>query len=172
MAKVARLTYVVLHNGLGRSFRRPYETHRTINMALTTWQQPVPSQAGSTLAAAVPSLRTAVLRGLCARCPACGEGHLFAGWLKVVKQCEICAAPLGLARSDDLPPYLTILLVGHIVVPLMVWMERTQSPPTWLTAAIFLPLTLVLTLALMRPIKGGTVGLMLKLGLVKEPDAA
>ena len=148
-------------------------------MALTRWQPPVPPTAYpansglvATLAATAPALRTAIGRGLRGRCPACGEGRLFSGWLRVVAECSCCAAPLGLARSDDLPPYITILLVGHIVVPLMLWLERSQSPDMWVTAAIFLPLTLILTLALIRPVKGGTVGLMLKLGLVKEPEAA
>lgn len=148
-------------------------------MALTTWQPPVPSvssaASGLTAAALVApelTLRTAIGRGLRGRCPNCGNGHLFAGWLRVVTECSSCAAPLGLARSDDLPPYITILIVGHIVVPLMLWLERSQSPAMWVTTAIFVPMTLILTLGLIRPVKGGTVGLMLKLGLVKEPDEA
>ena len=143
-------------------------------MALTRWQSPLPS-AASDAALAPPelTLRTAVGRGLRGRCPVCGQGRLFAGFLRVVPACSFCAAKLGLARSDDLPPYITILVVGHIVVPLLVWLERAQSPPMWVTAAIFLPLTLILTFALMRPVKGGTVGLMFKLGLVAgEPNQA
>ena len=145
-------------------------------MALTRWQAPVPSASGLAVApgtvAPELSMRTAIFRGLCGRCPACGEGKLFSGWLRVVKECSCCAAPLGLARSDDLPPYITILIVGHIVVPLMVWLERSQSPAMWVMTAIFVPMTLILTLGLIRPVKGGTVGLMLKLGLCKEPDQA
>ena len=141
-------------------------------MALKTWQPPLLS-AHAAVSAPAPNLRIAVGRGLLGRCPACGQGRLFAGYLRVVGECASCAAPLGLARSDDLPPYITILLVGHIVIPLMVWLERAQSPSMWLTAAIFLPLTLILTLSLMRPIKGGTVGLMVKLGLLQaEPEQA
>ncbi len=116
----------------------------------------------------LPSLGTAISRGLLGRCPACGKTHLFVGYLKVVRECSACAAPLGAARADDLPPYFTILLVGHIVVPLMLWMERAKSPSLWMMSAIFLPLTLVLSLGLLRPIKGGTVGLMMKLGMMKS----
>jgi uncharacterized protein (DUF983 family) len=138
-------------------------------MALTRWQPPL--SVAPALSPAAPDLRTAVLRGLFGHCPACGRGRLFTGWLRVVPECSFCGAPLGLARSDDLPPYITILIVGHIVVPLMLWLEKSQSPQMWVMAAIFLPMTLILTFALMRPIKGGTVGLMLRLGLVKtEPD--
>ena len=106
-------------------------------------------------------------RGLLGRCPACGEAHLFNGYLRVVPECRHCGAPLGLARADDAPPYFTIFLVGHIIIPVMFLVERHADPSVWLEAAIFLPLTLALTLALLRPIKGGTVGLMLTLGLVK-----
>ena len=116
----------------------------------------------------LPSLGTAISRGLLGRCPACGKTHLFAGYLKVVRECSACAAPLGAARADDLPPYFTILLVGHIVVPLLLWMERARSPSLWMMVAIFVPLTLVLSLTLLRPIKGGTVGLMMKLGMMKS----
>ena len=118
----------------------------------------------------VPPLWTAILRGLRCQCPACGKGHLFNGFLKVATDCTNCHAPLGLARADDAPPYFTILVTGHIVVPLMFWAERMHSPPTWLMSAIFLPLTLVLAVGLLRPIKGGTVGLMLTLNMLKSAD--
>ncbi len=119
----------------------------------------------------LPSLRTAVSRGLLGHCPACGKTHLFSGYLKVVRECSACSAPLGAARADDLPPYFTILLVGHVVVPLLLWTERATELSTLTMSAIFLPLTLVMSLALLRPIKGGTVGLMMKLGMMKpDPD--
>ncbi len=116
----------------------------------------------------VPSLGTAIGRGLLGRCPACGKSHLFNGFLQVVPACRNCAAPLGLARADDAPPYFTILLVGHIIVPAMLVMQKLSDPPSWELAAIFLPLTLFLALGLLRPIKGGTVGLMLNLNMLKS----
>ena len=119
----------------------------------------------------LPPLGTAIGRGMLGRCPACGKSHLFHGFLRVTAACRNCGAPLGLARADDAPPYFTILIVGHIVVPLMLIVQKTQDPPTWLMSAIFLPLTLFLALGLLRPIKGGTVGLMLRLNMLKtEPD--
>ncbi|MDE2515700.1 MAG: DUF983 domain-containing protein [Rhodospirillales bacterium] len=111
---------------------------------------------------------TAIARGLMGRCPACGKTHLFNGYLRVAAECGQCGAPLGLARADDAPPYFTILLVGHIVIPLMVLAQRLQNPSTLTMSAIFLPLSLFLTLALLRPVKGGTVGLMLKLDLLRD----
>jgi uncharacterized protein (DUF983 family) len=92
---------------------------------------------------------------------------LFNGYLRVVPECTNCHAPLGLARADDAPPYFTILLVGHIVVPLILIMQREANPPTWLLSVIFLPLTAILAIGLLRPVKGGTVGLMLRLNMLK-----
>jgi uncharacterized protein (DUF983 family) len=115
-----------------------------------------------------PPLGLALLRGFMDRCPACGRTRLFRGFLKVQPVCANCTAPLGQYRSDDLPPYFTIFIVGHIVVPLMLVTERQWSPPLWVHAAIFLPLTLILTLLLLRPVKGAVVGLMLRLGLERE----
>jgi uncharacterized protein (DUF983 family) len=114
-------------------------------------------------------MATAIGRGLLGRCPACGKSHLFNGFLRVVTECSNCGAPLGLARADDAPPYFTILITGHIVVPLLFVVDRMKPEPSiWAMSAIFLPLTLFLALGLLRPIKGGTVGLMLNLNMLKS----
>ena len=113
-------------------------------------------------------MAVAIGRGLLGRCPACGKSHLFNGFLRVVATCTNCDAPLGLARADDAPPYFTILLTGHIIVPLMFMVDRMNDPPIWVMSAIFLPLTFCLALGLLRPIKGGTVGLMLTLNMLKN----
>lgn len=118
----------------------------------------------------MPTIPTALGRGLLGRCPICGVAPLFAGFLRVRDVCPHCTAPVGLARADDAPPYFTILITGHVVVPLMLLLERAQQPPDWVMAAIFVPLTLVVALGLLRPIKGATVGLMLMLNLLK-PNA-
>jgi uncharacterized protein (DUF983 family) len=112
-----------------------------------------------------PKLGIAMRRGLMNRCPVCGKGRLFAGFLRVADRCDHCHAPLGRVRADDAPPYFTIFLVGHIVIPLMLWVERGWAPEFWVFAAIFLPLSGGLSLALIRPVKGATVGLLMSLGL-------
>jgi uncharacterized protein (DUF983 family) len=117
---------------------------------------------------AVPSLATAIGRGLRGRCPVCGKGRMFDGFLSVVAECENCRAPLGLARADDAPPYFTILIVGHIVIPAMLITYKLYDPPTWVLAAIFVPMTLILAVGLLRPIKGATVGLMLNFNMLKS----
>jgi uncharacterized protein (DUF983 family) len=115
-----------------------------------------------------PPMLTAIGRGLLGRCPACGKSHIFNGFLRVVPACSNCGAPLGLARADDAPPYFTILITGHVVVPLMFMVDRMGEPPIWVMSAIFLPLTFFMALGLLRPIKGGTVGLMLNLNMLKN----
>lgn len=115
----------------------------------------------------LPALGKAVLRGAAARCPSCGQTRLFDGYLRVTPVCGVCGAPLGSARADDAPPYFTILIAGHLIVPLMLLFQNLADPSDMLTAGIFLPLTAALTIGLLRPVKGATVGLMMKLGLMK-----
>ena len=120
-----------------------------------------------------PPLPVAMARGAIGRCPACGGSRLFDGFLRVSAGCPQCHAPLGEVSADDAPPYFTIFIVAHVVIGLMVLVEQLRAPPLWVYAATFLPFTLVLTLALMRPVKGATVGLMLHLGLLRDDaDAA
>ncbi len=118
----------------------------------------------------VPPLFTAMGRGFMGRCPACGQTHCFNGYLSVVPSCVACGAPLGNFRADDAPPYFTIFIAGHIIVGLMFWVDGAYKPDLWVHAAIWLPFSLVLTLALLRPVKGATLGLMLKLGMAKSDD--
>jgi uncharacterized protein (DUF983 family) len=101
----------------------------------------------------------AILRGLRGRCPACGTGPIFAGYLAVAPSCSVCGEELHHHRADDLPPYLTILAVGHVVVSGLLVTERLFRPEIWVQMAIWLPVTALTALAVIRPIKGGVVGL-------------
>jgi uncharacterized protein (DUF983 family) len=121
-------------------------------------------------AAAMPSATTALLRGAAGRCPCCNRGKLFDGWLKQAETCRVCAAPVGRIRADDAPPYFTIFAVGHVVIPGMLVLEKSHAPELWVHTAIWVPLTIALSLALMRPVKGATIGLMLKLGFGRGGD--
>lgn len=100
----------------------------------------------------------AVMRGIACRCPQCGRGHLYVGFLKTVERCNACGLELSHHRADDAPPYFTMLIVGHVVVALVLFAEITYSPPVWLHMVLWLPLTLILSLVLMRPIKGAIIG--------------
>jgi uncharacterized protein (DUF983 family) len=99
----------------------------------------------------------AIRRGLASTCPACGQGRMFRGLLKVNDNCPACDEPLHHHRADDFPAYLNIVLVGHIVVPLVLAVETAFAPAYWVHAVIWLPLLLILAFALMHPIKGAVV---------------
>jgi uncharacterized protein (DUF983 family) len=101
---------------------------------------------------------TAMKRGFRGRCPRCGEGKLFRAFLKVDDHCAVCDLDFTPHRADDLPAYLVIVIVGHIVVPLALMIETNYSPPVALQLAIYLPVTFVASLALLQPIKGAVVG--------------
>lgn len=101
----------------------------------------------------------AMLRGARGRCPNCGEGKLFKAFLKVDDCCSRCGQDFTHHRADDLPAYLVIIIVGHIVVPAALWIETNYSPPVALQLAIYLPFTLIASLLLLQPIKGAVVGL-------------
>jgi uncharacterized protein (DUF983 family) len=112
-------------------------------------------------------------RGLRRACPACGRGRLFSGYLAVHETCGHCEIPLSIYRADDAPPYFTVAIVGHVVIPGVLVLEATLSPPTWIQMAIWLPLTLGLTLALLPLIKGAVIGVQWALGLTdRKPENA
>lgn len=100
----------------------------------------------------------AMKRGLMGRCPQCGEGRIFGGYLKVNPTCSECGLALAGHRADDMPPYIVIMIVGHIVVGLNLMFEQQAEWPMWLHFAIWPPLTLVSALALIQPVKGALIG--------------
>jgi uncharacterized protein (DUF983 family) len=105
------------------------------------------------------SILQSLLRGTARRCPACGSGRLFRKYLKVADHCPDCAEALHHHRADDAPPYFTIVILGHLIVSLVLWVEMAYAPPFWLHAALWLPLTVVGSLLMLPPIKGALVGL-------------
>ena len=109
------------------------------------------------------SIGSVLSRGFRRRCPNCGAGQLFRSYLKQVEHCKTCSTEFGHIRADDIPAYFTVLLVGHIIVPLAVMLEQLYHPSQWVHFAIWLPLTLVLTFGLLPCIKGASVGVMWKL---------
>ncbi len=100
-----------------------------------------------------------MMRGFAGRCPACGRGALFSRYLKVAPHCPQCHEDFSAQRADDAPPYFTIMIVGHIVVPAMWVVEKIWSPDMWLQMAAWPMLILVLSLWLLPRVKGAIVGL-------------
>jgi uncharacterized protein (DUF983 family) len=107
----------------------------------------------------VRSAVQAMSRGFMCRCPHCGKGPLFKGFLTVVDRCRDCGEEFHHHRADDLPAYLVIVIVGHIVVGAFMGVEASSTLALWQHLAIWIPLTIVLSLALLRPVKGAVVGL-------------
>lgn len=98
-------------------------------------------------------------RGFLGRCPNCGEGRLFRSYVKTVDQCAECGADMHHHRADDLPAYLVVVILGHIIVGAFMGVEATSTLSTWQHLAIWIPLTIVLALVMLRPVKGAVVGL-------------
>jgi uncharacterized protein (DUF983 family) len=111
---------------------------------------------------AVPEVRNvgkAMKRGLFCRCPNCGEGKLFRAFLKPVDACAACGEDYTHQRADDLPAYLSIVVVGHIVVGGFMMTDMVWTVSNWTHLAIWTPLTVALAMATIQPIKGAVIGL-------------
>ena len=100
-----------------------------------------------------------ILRGASLRCPNCGRRTLFSSYLKTSRICASCGEELFHHRADDAPPYFTIFIVGHIIVPSLITVELLYAPPLWLHFLIWLPLTILLSLTLLPVVKGSLVAL-------------
>jgi uncharacterized protein (DUF983 family) len=91
-----------------------------------------------------PSTWDAIVRGALGRCPRCGHGRLMHHYLKIVDRCSACGEPYGHIRADDAPPWLTILVVGHIMAPIILAFEVNFDLALWIDLAVWVPLTLAL----------------------------
>ncbi|KQZ16462.1 hypothetical protein ASD50_10465 [Mesorhizobium sp. Root552] len=92
--------------------------------------------------------------GLAGRCPRCGEGRLFSGFLSVGTGCGNCGLDYSYADAGDGPAVFVILIIGFVVVGLALWVEVSYSPPLWLHFSLWVPLLIVLCLTALRLIKG------------------
>lgn len=97
--------------------------------------------------------------GLACRCPRCGQGRLFSGFLTIRPQCEVCGLDFRFADSGDGPAVFVILLAGMIVVGLALIVEFKFTPPFWVHAILWGPLILIVTLGPLRPLKGLMIAL-------------
>ena len=100
---------------------------------------------------------TPLVAGLRCRCPRCGEGRLFRGLLAVRDSCDRCGLDLRDVASEDGPAAFVILIAGFILMALVLWVELTWAPPIWLHLVIWLPLAVVLSIGLLRPMKAWMV---------------
>lgn len=99
-------------------------------------------------------MKTAMLRGFRRKCPQCGKGKILYGYLKVVDHCPVCGEDLHHHRADDGPAYLTILIVGHIMAPLLLIVFTKFRPEPMVLAAFFMVGAAALSIYLLPRLKG------------------
>ena len=117
------------------------------------------------------SLATGLKRGFSLRCPNCGKGRLLRGYLTILSPCVVCGNDNTIYPSDDFPPYLTIFVTGHVVIPLFIWSDAVYTPSPWLETAIWLPVTVLMCLALLPFMKGAAVGLCWAMDIIRAESA-
>ena len=100
-----------------------------------------------------PSMKIAALRALRGRCPCCGQSALFRTYLKQVENCAVCGESFGQIRADDAAPWLTIILVGHIFLPLAFLVDVAWMP-AWAAMAMWATVFAGLSLAVLPRAKG------------------
>jgi uncharacterized protein (DUF983 family) len=95
--------------------------------------------------------------GIRARCPRCGRGHLFRGFLTLAPSCEVCGLDYSFADPADGPAFFVISIVSFPVIAFAAWLELTFSPPIWVHLVTSAPLLIGGCLGLLRPLKGWLV---------------
>ena len=111
------------------------------------------------MAAGERSLNTTIKRGLFCRCPRCGKGKLFQGFLTMAPRCEACGLDYAFADSADGPAFFVMSISGFLVVFAALMVEVVYEPPFWVHAMLWIPLILITTLAPLRPMKGLMIAL-------------
>lgn len=97
--------------------------------------------------------------GLSGRCPRCSKGHMFDGLLAVAPKCEVCGLDFSFADTGDGPAIFVMTIAGFIIVGLGLYIEVAYQPPYWVHVAIFLPLSAIVCIGLLRPTKGLLIAL-------------
>ncbi|QCI98518.1 DUF983 domain-containing protein [Agrobacterium larrymoorei] len=97
--------------------------------------------------------------GLQGCCPRCGRGKLFDGFLKIKPSCSACGLDYSFADAGDGPAVFVMLIVGFLIMGLALWFDSLFAPPVWLHALIWLPLAVIVSLVLLRKLKGIMVAL-------------
>lgn len=120
--------------------------------------------------AAERSTAAVLLSGLRARCPRCGRGALFKGLLTVTDRCPECGLAFSAHDAGDGPAVFVIFILGFGICGLALVVEYLFTPPLWLHAIIWLPLIAVLSVALLRPLKGATIALQYRYRSVEEGE--
>lgn len=119
------------------------------------------------------SLSLSLRRGFFGACPHCGQSKLFRTYLKVADHCSDCNESFVHQRADDLPAYIVLFIVGHVIVGALMSVDVEGVWPLWVHMVLWPSLTLILSLLLLQPVKGAVVGLQWALrmhGFSNQPD--
>jgi uncharacterized protein (DUF983 family) len=106
-----------------------------------------------------PTVTESALRGIACKCPRCGKGGIYAGFLNLRPHCEVCGLDFAFMDSGDGPAVFIIMIAGAIVVGAALIVEVKYQPPFWLHAALWLPLTAAITLLPLRSMKSLLIAL-------------
>ncbi len=115
------------------------------------------------------SLRMAARRGVIGRCPCCGKGRLFARYLRPVENCAACGARFAGLRPDDVAPWATIIVVGHIFLPLAFMVDLARVMPPWMEMTLWSGFFAALSMALLPRAKGMMLGVLWQTRATAEP---
>jgi uncharacterized protein (DUF983 family) len=116
------------------------------------------------------TLWTAMRRGLGGRCPRCGGAHLFARFLKPVPRCALCGHDWTRHSADDFPPYVAIIITGHVMAPVMIVLGSMTSVPIGIMVGIALAMAVIMLMGLLQPAKGAIIALQWWLGMAGFAD--
>ncbi|UHS55836.1 DUF983 domain-containing protein [Agrobacterium vaccinii] len=97
--------------------------------------------------------------GLRGCCPRCGHGRLFAGFLTLKPKCSACGLDYAFADAGEGPAVFVMLIVGFLIIGLALWFDTRFSPPVWLHALIWIPTAIILSLVLLKKMKGIMIAL-------------
>jgi uncharacterized protein (DUF983 family) len=115
------------------------------------------------------TLRNAAKRGILGRCPCCGNGQLFARYLKQVEHCAACGEKFSHLRADDAAPWATIILVGHVFLPLAFMVDLTNVMPLWAELTLWSGFFTLLSMAVLPRAKGMMLGVLWQTRATGEP---
>ncbi len=107
----------------------------------------------------------ALARGFRGRCPSCDRSRLFAKFLKPIDQCPRCEQDWSPQQADDFPAYLSIIVTGHIMAPIIISFVKYSNLPIWGDMAIILPLAIILMIFLLQPAKGAVIAFQWWMGM-------
>lgn len=106
------------------------------------------------------NLYSMLFRGVLGKCPNCGKHPLFTGYLKQIKKCNYCNASFEAITADDAPAWLTIIIVGHLLIPFVIKFNSSSSMPDWLIIVMWVCLVIVFSLLILPRSKGFIIALL------------